>query len=137
MKIYAQRITEEMYRQQEPDRLDKLTEHQFHNLLILPERMAGVALRLMVWPESIGSDSDNNLRFGLRYTDRDLRPVNPKLHMARLIDRYWQPDIALPITSSDKHTRSSQGFFTPYEPDFDDQFLLFCISQERQRIDSV
>lgn len=132
MGIYAQEITADMYHQQESERLDKLTENEFHNLLILPDKMAGIALRLIVTPEQIRAGADGEQRFGLRYTDRDLQPVNRQLHMARLANRYWQPDKPLPVRSRHKQTQADQGFFTPHQSEIDEEFLLFSAELQRQ-----
>ena len=135
MSIHVDHVPIDEYQRWEPDRLEQVNTGELYSMFARVRGVGDAALRFAVMLEDITMGDDGLQHFGIRYTDRDLRPANPKLHLARLIDRYCQPDGRLLTLSLGEHRREIHaGYFAPYVDNFDADFLLFCVERDRREV---
>ena len=134
MNIHVDHVSIEEYQRWEPDRLEQVNAGELYSMFARVRGIGDAALRFAVMLEDVTMGDDGLQHFGIRYTDRDLRPANLKLHLARLVDRYCQVNEIYTGTIGGRSGEIYGGYFAPYEDGFDADFLLFCAEHDQEKV---
>jgi hypothetical protein len=121
MSMAAFEWTAQEYKASEPTRvtIDALQTDEFYYVGMLNHGSGPEAFRAIAKVETLHR-SVGKVALSVQYYSRDLQPSRSKAQPGTLPDNFWTPDSVLKLNySNGDQGRIKQGYFLPYEDEFD------------------